>query len=84
MLGTILNKPVPAEAFREAMAFCCDPANGARMMEYKDRYEVAEKPVEAPKRKAAPDDYAPEPDPVEALAARVDTLEKRLWALEAK
>lgn len=48
MLGTILNKPVSAEAFREAMAWCCNPANGARMMEYANRYEIAERLEEEP------------------------------------
>lgn len=82
-IGTILTKPVDPSEFRTAMAYCCDPANGARMMEYKDRYEIAERLAGEPKRKATLD-YEPEPDPVEALAARVDTLEKRIAALETQ
>lgn len=82
-IGTILTKPVDHVKFSTAMAWCCDPANGARMMEYKDRYEIAERLAEGPKRKAALD-YEPEPDPVEALAQRVEALEKRIAALETQ
>lgn len=82
-IGTILNKPVDPAEFRQAMAFCCNLANGARMMEYCDRYEIVERLAEEPKRKAALD-YEPEPDPVEALAQRVEALEKRIAALETQ
>lgn len=47
-IGTILTKPVDPAEFRTAMAWCCDPANGARMMEYEDHYEIAERPAEEP------------------------------------
>lgn len=47
-IGTVLTKPVDPVEFQQAMTFCCDPANNARMMEYKDRYEIAERPAEEP------------------------------------
>lgn len=82
VIGAILKKPVDPAEFRAAMAFCCDPANHARLLEYNDHYEIAERPAEEPERKAASEDYEPEPDSVETLTARIEMLEKRLWALE--
>lgn len=74
MIGTILQKPVSTEDFRAAMEYCAEPAHNARLLEYRDRYEVAEKPaVSEQKAEVA----TPEP----TLEERVEALEKAIAAL---
>ena len=77
-IGTILTKPVDPAEFRQAMAFCCNPANGARMMEYRDRYEIAERPAEEPKKAGVETEYVSEP----SIEERLDRIEKVLAELQ--
>ena len=74
MIGTILPKPVDPVQFRQVMAWCCDKGNGARLMEYHDRYEVAASPEEEPHQES---EYV-EPASIEE---RLDDIEDALIEL---
>lgn len=79
MIGTVIPKPiVDQEQFRAVMSWCCDQANNARMMEYKDRYEIAERLAEEPKRAGEEPEFVPEP----SIEERLDRIEKALAELQ--
>lgn len=75
MIGTILQKPVNPEEFKAVMRWCCTPSNGARLMEYHDRYEVAARPADVPQ----PEFEYVEPVNIEE---RLDDIEARTTELE--
>lgn len=75
MIGTILQKPVNPEEFKTVMRWCCAPSNGARLMEYHDRYEVAPRPAEEPQQEV---EYE---EPV-SIEERLDDIEARTTELE--
>lgn len=74
MIGAVLQKPVNPEEFRAVMRWCCTPSNGARLMEYHDRYEVAVRPAEEPQ----PEVEYEEPASIEE---RLDDIENALIEL---
>lgn len=77
MIGTIIPKPVDQEQFHAAMRWCCDKKNGARLMEYHDRYEVAARPAEEPQPEV---EYG---EPVSA-EERMEILENAVLDLAAR